>query len=207
MSLTNRFIIDTDVNVNRTVDISFEYNIYSINDYGIALFFGNNLLDDFKKNEKIKNRTTKEGLGLYGKTKNSQQKSNFSIGIDNKGYFALSYGNYVNGKKELNNYNTITVRAINGTDYYNYIIDEKIIDFSTPPDQYNKLQFRLEENGTRLIVLFRKYDELINKKIFEIKLPGIISSINAKNPKYNIGFAGLFDNDKGIKIRNLFLRG
>lgn len=200
--ITNSFIINKVFNFNDPIIISFKYNIKTDDDYGIGFFVGNNNLLGIDLT-KFNNRSVKEGLGMFGKTYKSQIPSIFSIGIDNKGYFSSSYGNIINGKDELNNYNTISIRYKNNIkNNYSFYKDFKLDkNISILSDDYNIIRFRITEFGTKINIDIKNNNNFIN--ILETKLPGCISSYVKENNKAVIGLSGLYSNDGELKIKDI----
>ena len=192
----DRFISENSFNVNKNFILTFKYNIVSESDYGFSIFFGNSTLLHDSKLKSIKNKTTDDTLGLYGKTKQSQLPVFFCVGLDNKGKFALPYGKFVDGKTDLNNYNTITLRCIDNNTNFKYIKDSKIEDFYTPENKFNSVRILLDNNGTRLIFQLKRYNDNDYIDLSNYILQAYIRAIKKEIKDYTYGISACYDNGK-----------
>lgn len=197
-----RVISKNSFNINQTFILNFKYNIKSDSDYGFSVFFGNSDLLHSKDIDDIKNKNNAESIGLYGKTKKSQLPIFFSICLDNKGKFAAQHGKFIDGKTELNNYNTITLRCIDDDTNFKYISDAQIDDFYTPEGKFNNIRIILDNRGSRLIVQLKKYNDKDYVVLGKYMLPSSIIALNNEFSNYTYGISSYTDNGN-LSIKDL----
>lgn len=197
--MNNRIISKNRFDIRKTLILTFDYNIQSNADYGMSIFFGNY---DLMYNSKIQNKKCDYSAGLYSKTKPTQFPSFISVCMDNKGKFALSNGKYIDGKDELNNYNTLTVRHIDNNTNYKYLKDTQIDDFYTPADKFNTIKCILKNGGTNLSINLKKYNSEKYIILDDVFLPKVIKEINKNITTYTFGISTFYTEGKLI-LRNI----